>query len=89
MHSKEVEMIGRLHAETFNVPRLLVTGVNIQVRFTKAKDDFYLMNSENTTTTFKFLKAKLKVNVSKPNVLTAHHLALAKGGMIRLDFTRI
>lgn len=85
-------MNGRLHADIFNLSPLLVPGVKNQIRVTKAKDIFYLLNTENTTTTttFKFLEAKLTVNRVRPNpdVLTAHHLALAKSAMVRLKFTR-
>jgi hypothetical protein len=75
-----------------NLPSLLIPGVKIHVRLTKAKDSFYLMNTERTSiSTFKFLEAELNVRCVWPNpdVLTAHHLDLAKGGMIELDFTRV
>jgi hypothetical protein len=53
MQSKEVHMIGRIHADIFNLPRLLV---KIQVGLTKAKDIFYLMITEHTSTaSFNFL----------------------------------
>jgi hypothetical protein len=37
--SKEVELIGGLQANIGNLPRLLIPGVQIKVRLTKAKDD--------------------------------------------------
>jgi hypothetical protein len=96
-------MVGRLHADICNVRCLLVPGVKIHVRLTKARDDFYLMAVPKTTTTggttttvtnnniFTFLEAKLLVNRvrSNPDLLTAHHLTLAKGGNTRLNITRV
>jgi hypothetical protein len=45
MQSKEFQMIGRIHADLFNLRRLLIPGVKINVRLTKAKDGFHLMNT--------------------------------------------
>jgi hypothetical protein len=82
----------RIHANLFNLPRLLIPGVKIHVRLTKAMDIFYFMKTERTSiSTFKFLEAKLNVRRVRPNpdVLRAHHLVLTKGGTIRFDFTRV
>jgi hypothetical protein len=82
---------GRIYVDIFNLPRLLYPGVKIQVRLTKAMFNFYLMYTERTSiSTFKFLGAKLNVRRVRPNpvVVTAHHLAMVKGGMKRFDFTR-
>jgi len=43
--SKEIELYGRLHADICNVSQFLLSGVRMQIRLTKAKDDFYLMNA--------------------------------------------
>jgi len=58
--SKYIEMYGRIHSYLCNVPRFLLPGVWLQIKFTKAKPSFYLMNTKvDSTTIFKFLDAKL------------------------------
>ena len=60
--NKEIELYGRLHADICNVPQFLLSGVRMQIRLTKAKDDFYLMSANvDSKTTFKFLDAELIV----------------------------
>jgi hypothetical protein len=84
-------MNGRLHAYIFNMPRLFVPRVIINLRIPTAKVDFYRMSTENNTNTFKFFEAILKFNRVRlnPDLLTAHHSALSKGGVMRLKFTRV
>jgi hypothetical protein len=33
--SNELELYGKIHAELFNVPQLLVPGVQLKIKFTK------------------------------------------------------
>ena len=57
--SKEVELFGRVHSDLFNVPQLLLPGVKLQIRFTKARDSFYIMSKEKEPrATFKIHDAK-------------------------------
>ena len=42
--SKITELYGRLHADICNVSQFLLSGVRLEIKLTKAKDDFYLMN---------------------------------------------
>jgi len=42
--SKEIEMYGRIHSDLCNVPKFLIPGVRLQIKYTKAKPSFYLMN---------------------------------------------
>jgi hypothetical protein len=42
-------------------PQFLLSGIRVLIRLTKAKDDFYLMNSVTDT------KQKLLLNFSTPN----------------------
>ena len=42
--SKVTELYGPLHTDICNVPQFLLSGVCVQIKLTKAKDDFYLMN---------------------------------------------
>jgi len=56
--SKELHLFGGLHSDLFNVPLVLLPGVTIQIRLTKARTSFYMMSREaDSKTTFKFLDA--------------------------------
>jgi len=66
----------------------------MQVRLTKAKDDFYLMNAHDDTktkATFKFLDAELIVRRIRPSpkFSVAHNEALSKGCIARYNLTRV
>jgi hypothetical protein len=39
--SKVTELYDRLHADICNVPQFLLSGVRVQIKLTKAKDDYY------------------------------------------------
>ena len=72
--SKVAELYCRLHADICNVVQFLLSGVRVQIRLTKAKDDFYLMNSHTDTktkATFKFLDAELIVRRIRPSPKTS------------------
>jgi len=43
--SKVIELYVRLHADICNVSQFLLSGFCMQIRLTKANDDFYLMNA--------------------------------------------
>ena len=60
--SKVLQLFGRLHCYLFNVPLVILPGVSLQMRLTKALYSFYMMNMEAVTkSTFKFLNAQLLV----------------------------
>jgi hypothetical protein len=51
-------MYGRSHSDLFNVPKLLLPGVQLQIKFTKSKKGFYLLVLKNDTdAVFKFIDA--------------------------------
>ena len=80
--SREVQLLGRLHSDTCNVPVYLLPGV----RLTKARPSFYLMNkSVDSKTVFKFLDAQLLVRRVRPNpaILLAHNSKLNNRGFSR------
>jgi len=90
--SKEVELYGRIHSDICNVGRNLITGVQLQIKFSKARPSFYLMNKDaESKTVFKYIDAYLLVNRVKPNpkVLLAHNEILAKGALARYNLTRV
>ena len=80
--SKVIELYDRLHADICDVSQFLLSGVRMQIRLTKAKDDFYLMNANaETKATFKFLEAELIVRRIRPSpkISIAHNETLSKG----------
>jgi hypothetical protein len=90
--SQEIQMIGRIHSDICNVPIYLIPGVRLQIKFTKARPSFFLMNKDDkSTTTFKFLDAKLFVRRvrANPAILSAHNTALSQGVLARYNITRV
>jgi hypothetical protein len=84
-------MYGRIHGDLFNVPQLLLPGVQLQIKFTKAKSDFYVLSTKSDAkAVFKFLDATLYVNRVKPtpSIQLAHAMALEKVN-VRYDMTRV
>jgi len=66
----------------------------VQIRLTKAKDDFYFMNANTDTkakATFKFLDAELIVRRIRPSpqISVAYNEALCKGFFARYNLTRV
>ena len=85
-------MYGRLHADICNVPQLLINGVKMQIKLTKAKPEFYLLSTKKDAKVyFKVLEALLIVKRIKPSpsVMTAHNEALLEGYPLRYNLTRI
>jgi hypothetical protein len=62
----------------------------MQIKFTKAKPSFYMMNLQDTTTVFKFLDAKLFVRRvrANPKIPLAHEETL-KTDLARYNLTRV
>jgi len=44
--SQEIDLYGRVHSDFCNVPVYLLPGVRVQIKFTKARTGFYLMNKD-------------------------------------------
>ena len=66
--SKEVQLLGRLHSDICNVIPYLFPGVKLQIKVTKGKRAFYLMNTKaDSTSKFQFPEAYLFVNRIRPN----------------------
>ena len=91
--SNVTKLYGRLHAGICNVPQFLLSGVRVQIKLTKAKDGFYLINAHadtKTRATFKFLDAELIVRRVRPSqqISVAHNEILNKGFPARYNLTR-
>ena len=76
--SRETEMC-RINSNICNVPKFLLPGIKLQIKFKKDKSRFYLMSTAaDSKTTFKFLDAKLLVKRIKanPKIPMAHETLL-------------
>ena len=85
-------MVGRLHSDICNVPTHLLPGVLVQIKLTKARREFYLMNKDAySKVVFKLLDAQLLVERVRPNpaYLVAHNTALQAGAIAKYNLTRI
>ena len=81
MQSKELELFGKLHSDIFNVPTLLIPGVQIQVKLDRSKSEFYLLTTKHDAkAVFKLTDAALHVRHVKPSpsILIAHTQALKR-----------
>jgi len=84
-------MYGRLHSDICNVPLILLNGVKIHIKLTKAKKSFYLLsNKEDTKATFKFQEVLLYVKriLPAPSILASNNEALLAGYPTRYNFIR-
>jgi len=89
---KVIELYDRLHADIYNVSQFLLSGVRMQIRLSKAKDDIYLMNANaDSEATFKFLDAELMVRPIRhsPKISYAHTGALSNRCIARYNLRRI
>ena len=85
-------MYGRIHSDICNVRLYLLSGVKIQIKFTKAKQAFFLIsNKADSKVKFVFKDLRLYVKRIRPNakILTYHNEALLKGYPARYNFTRV
>jgi len=90
--SKEVELFGRIHSDICNVSQYLIPGVRLQIRFTKARSNLYLMNKDaESKVVFKFLNARLYVKRIRPNHTPplAYNATLAKVALARYNINRV
>ena len=89
--SKETEMCGRIHSDVCNVPKFLLPGIKLQIKFTKAKSSFYLTSiAADSKTTFKFLDAQLLVRRIKANPkIPIAHEKLLKTELALYNMTRV
>src|SRR5215469_424527 len=74
-NNQTVELYGRLHADLFNSDRMLINGVDMNIKLTRAPEAFYLWGpSKDTKVRIKILDATLFVTQAelKPPILLAH-----------------
>ena len=59
-NSQSVELYGRLHADLFNSDKMLINCVDINIKFTRTPEAFYLLApTDDTKVRIKFLDATL------------------------------
>jgi hypothetical protein len=58
--SQTVELYGRLHADLFNSDRMLINGVDMNIKLTRTSESFYLLGpSDDTKVRIKIMDASL------------------------------
>ena len=73
--SQTIELYGRLHADLFNSDKMLINGVDMNIKLTRAPEAFYLLgNSDDVKVRIKILDATLFITQIelKPPLLLAH-----------------
>jgi hypothetical protein len=79
-NSQTVELNGRLHADLYNSDKILINGVDMNIKLTHTPEAFYLLASnDDTKVRIKILHATLLITQveSKPPLLLAHANVLA------------
>ena len=96
MRQNKAEQGGRngesLHSDICTVPTHLLSGVLVQIKLTKARREFYLMNKDaDSKVVFKLLDAQLLVKRVGPNpaYLVALDTALQAGTIAKYSLTRV
>ena len=90
--SQEWELYGRIHTDFCNVLVYLLLGLRFQIKFTKDRSSFNLLNKDaESKSVFQFLDAQLWVKRIRPNptIPLAHNAVLSKGGVARYNMTRV
>jgi len=79
-NSQTVKLYGRLHADLFNSDKMIINGVDINIKLTRTPEAFYLLAStDDTKVRIKILDATLFITQVelKPPLLLAHANVLA------------
>ena len=71
---REIDMVGRLHADIFFQSRYMLNEVNLKIKLTRSKDSFCLMSNEAEQYKIKILSAVMRIRKVKisPSVYLAH-----------------
>ena len=71
---REVDLVGRLHADIFFQSRYMLNEINIKIKLTRSKDSFCLMTSETEQYKIKIVSAVMRIRKVKisPSVYLAH-----------------
>ena len=86
---KVIALHGKIHADICNVPLYLLSNVRLQMKFTKARTIFFMMNKSKVI--FKFLDTHLCIKRIRlnPAFFADHNETLSKGFLARYNYTRV
>ena len=87
-----VDLAGRLHASVFAQDRLLINGVDVKIKLTRAQPEFCLMSSDtNPTYKVKIIDAVWKVRKVQVSsaLMLEHARALSRNENVRYPISRI
>lgn len=76
--SNVIELMGKIHADVFNQPKLLLNNVDLRVVLSLEKDEFCVMEDDSETSHIKILSAVMFMNHCHilPSILLAHERVL-------------
>ncbi|XP_061180826.1 uncharacterized protein F54H12.2-like [Saccostrea echinata] len=72
--SKKITLLDRLHLDLFQQDRFLPNGVDVRLRFNRARPDFYMMTAQANTGKVKILSMVLWVRKVKPSPTLMNHI---------------
>lgn len=81
----KVELMGKIHADMLNQPKLLLNNVDLKIILNKEKSSFYMMaEKDNSPASIKILEATMYMNhiTINPYILQSHHNVLQKRNAI-------
>lgn len=78
--SQSIEIMGKIHADIFNQPKLLINNVDLKILLTLEKPSFYIMETDKSKSIIQIQAAILHIKhlTISPNILMAHHVMLSK-----------
>lgn len=78
--SDVIELMGKIHCDLFNQPKLLLNNVDLRIVMALEKPEFYVLEPAAKTSYIKILDASLYINhcVLNPNILIAHNNVLQR-----------
>ncbi len=90
-NSGEVELIGKIHADMINQPKLLLSNVDLRIVLTLEKPEFYVVESDEGKSYMKILDATLYMNqcTISPSILLAHEKVLQTGKNCMYPYKRV
>lgn len=82
--SATVELMGKIHADMFNQPKLLLNNVDLRIVMSLEKPEFYMLEADASTSVVSILDATLFMNhvTINPGILIAHEQVLSQKNAI-------
>ncbi|XP_067134589.1 uncharacterized protein F54H12.2-like, partial [Centruroides vittatus] len=86
--SKLIDLIGRLHIDLSNQPKLLINNVDLRIKLERSKDNFALMSNSNN---YKIIIKNASLKINKVDVSSSVQIGIEKAlqtGIIKMPFRR-